>query len=371
MKKTKIVIPAMGLLLLGTAASVTGTVAWFSMNASVSVTGMQVKTKTSSNLFVQGIAYDATSLPSEAGFGPSLDQTASALLEPVSTVTASDDAFFYHNTQTVNTEGEITEDTAAYLDYDVTGVGAPSDSTNYTDAFSENYGVTKTDASAYGSKASAYVDNVFALKAVNAGAAAYVYLDYANLVYNGVGSRGVKSYRVAIFTDKWNGSAFAGRNLLSIITPTGATNFTDGKAVSAVDALNTVTYGTEAKFAVTANSTEYFRVTARLWLEGEDDTCNNETFMLLTSNWNLDFKFSLKTSGTGASAISLYDSASLSIGGVASTKVMYNGTNLYTYDEKANLVQLNSTASQIPSAKISADELTALNTAFGTSFARA
>ena len=50
MKKTKIIIPALGMLLLSTAASVSGTVAWFSMNASVTVTGMTVTTKVSSNL---------------------------------------------------------------------------------------------------------------------------------------------------------------------------------------------------------------------------------------------------------------------------------------------------------------------------------
>ena len=46
MKKTKIIIPALGMLLLSTAASVTGTVAWFAMNNTVSATGMQVTAKT-------------------------------------------------------------------------------------------------------------------------------------------------------------------------------------------------------------------------------------------------------------------------------------------------------------------------------------
>ena len=45
MKKTKIIVPALGMLLLSTAASVTGTVAWFAMNSSVTATGMQVTAK--------------------------------------------------------------------------------------------------------------------------------------------------------------------------------------------------------------------------------------------------------------------------------------------------------------------------------------
>ena len=52
MKKTKVIIPALGILLLSTAASVTGTVAWFSANSSVDATGMKV-TALSSNLFLQ------------------------------------------------------------------------------------------------------------------------------------------------------------------------------------------------------------------------------------------------------------------------------------------------------------------------------
>ena len=48
MKKTKIIIPAMGLLLLSTAASVTGTVAWFAANATVTATGMSVTAKSDS-----------------------------------------------------------------------------------------------------------------------------------------------------------------------------------------------------------------------------------------------------------------------------------------------------------------------------------
>ena len=46
MKKTKIIIPSLGLLLLSTAASVSGTVAWFAMNNTVSATGMSVTAKT-------------------------------------------------------------------------------------------------------------------------------------------------------------------------------------------------------------------------------------------------------------------------------------------------------------------------------------
>ena len=52
MKKTKVIIPALGILLLSTAASVTGTVAWFSANSTVYANGMQVKAKAESALVI-------------------------------------------------------------------------------------------------------------------------------------------------------------------------------------------------------------------------------------------------------------------------------------------------------------------------------
>ena len=46
MKKTKLIIPALGLLLLSTAASVSSTVAWFAVNGTVQANGMAVTAKT-------------------------------------------------------------------------------------------------------------------------------------------------------------------------------------------------------------------------------------------------------------------------------------------------------------------------------------
>ena len=56
MKKTKIIIPAMGLLLLSTAASITGTVAWFSVNTTVTANGMSVKAKAQEGITISNAA---------------------------------------------------------------------------------------------------------------------------------------------------------------------------------------------------------------------------------------------------------------------------------------------------------------------------
>lgn len=60
MKKTKVIIPALGILLLSTAASVTGTVAWFSANSTVNANGMKVKATTSEALVINSTTPVAT-----------------------------------------------------------------------------------------------------------------------------------------------------------------------------------------------------------------------------------------------------------------------------------------------------------------------
>lgn len=52
MKKSKVLVPALGVLCLGMAAAVTGTVAWFSQNTVVQGSGMNVKSTTATNLVI-------------------------------------------------------------------------------------------------------------------------------------------------------------------------------------------------------------------------------------------------------------------------------------------------------------------------------
>ena len=64
MKKTKVIIPALGILLLSTAASVTGTVAWFAANASVQATGVQITAKSDSSFLIIGTSDNLTTVQS-------------------------------------------------------------------------------------------------------------------------------------------------------------------------------------------------------------------------------------------------------------------------------------------------------------------
>ena len=69
MKKSKIIIPALAMLVMSTAATVTGTVAWFTMNATAKATGMVVSAKTSGSLIIKEADLTAPALPTPADKG--------------------------------------------------------------------------------------------------------------------------------------------------------------------------------------------------------------------------------------------------------------------------------------------------------------
>ena len=63
MKKSKIIIPALAMLVMSTAATVTGTVAWFTMNKTANAEGMVVSAKTSGSLIIKDATGVAAPLP--------------------------------------------------------------------------------------------------------------------------------------------------------------------------------------------------------------------------------------------------------------------------------------------------------------------
>ena len=115
MKKTKILVPAAGLLLLSTAASVTGTVAWFASNQTLTITGVQVQARTEGGIAIGKYTYTAAAASdantvgyndtlTDAAYAAPADSAfsntetyalAAALLYPTSTANASS---WYHGT---------------------------------------------------------------------------------------------------------------------------------------------------------------------------------------------------------------------------------------------------------------------------------
>jgi len=287
---------AIAMTLVATVALGSSTYAWFAINSNVTATGMNVTAQVQNNLFIAPIDVDATSLPRDATFTTITSQTtATGVLEPVSTINGTN--YFYSLTDNVKGDGSVNDETIAYVAYnhaDTTPAG------EYKNEFSKNYMVSGANG------AVGYVDYVFALKAVNTAAvAADINLTQLFLTYDfnaGTADTSAFAHRVAVLAEKWNGSGFDTKNLVTILAPNGADNFTDASAVKEAAARNAAgtiaevtNPGADAKLLADANATTYYRVIVRLWIEGEDESCNNTTFQNLTNSWKLDLRFELAT----------------------------------------------------------------------------
>ena len=144
MKKTKVIIPALGILLLSTAASVTGTVAWFSMNTHVSATGMQLTVKTENGLVISNEAaekvWGETTVASHAGSG--------AVVLPTST---ADAATWYHanSASAASHEASATPETLTGIAKNSDGFGAIGTGENAKFYYLQNNFYVKSAGAAY------------------------------------------------------------------------------------------------------------------------------------------------------------------------------------------------------------------------------
>lgn len=294
----KKLIPAAGMLALSASMLATSTYAWFTMNKEVTVTGMSMTTTVDSNLLIDDVAAchggswtSGSFATSDSTFKSSTTQTInSAVLAPLSTV----DGYTFYATDPENVKGagdaiadEYTEITQLS---DLTGLG-------------------------YSSADQTYLDYHFVLKAVNtkSDAAQNINLSELKMTFSKA-TDSEKAWRVAVHSKKFQTAAVDGAKTLPgiddddtgvtthIYAPSGATNFTAGEAVDATDGTGSVTYASSSNASdctigtVAAGATEYYEVVVRLWLEGEDTTCNVNTFQSLTDGtWNLSTKFKLET----------------------------------------------------------------------------
>ena len=286
----KKLIPALALLLVSAVMLATSSFAWFSMNTSVTVTGMSVTAKVNDNLQIAPTTVDGTAKEADSAFKYGYVMThTSQLLEPVSTINGVN--FFYTSTKNVTASGDAATDT--YVAY------------NHADTslFDENYGTTG---------AKGYVEYAVQLKADNASnAIKYVNLKELNITYAGTAAD-QKAFRVAVFVDDMgaDGSTPATvpstTTLKSILAMTGSAYYTSGKAVNSATTLDSLNgaLGVAANIgSVAANNTRYFKVVVRLWLEGEDTTCTNATFASLNQTWDFDLKFQLEDATGGVAVL--------------------------------------------------------------------
>ncbi len=360
MKKTKIIIPALGMLLLSTAASVSGTVAWFSMNASVTVTGMTVTTKVSSNLQIAEHNF-------EEQYGDALQQARSGILEPASSIDAVD--YFY----TVKASGDGaakeqgTNGADTYTSYNENAspaiANAYAGKANYDKGFNNAYGFSspavRANANEKDEMSYGYIDYTFYLKAGYANDADRISLTKCNMLYKNSAYGAIETawaWRVGMLVQDAAtpnadvDTALASSNLKTILDfansknqnevnkpvvakvgddvsglyttsactgdaiPASSTVTADGtyqpatyyrkgdaapKAVDGTDDGDLVAVTNANANAIVEdaanlkNKTKRYKVTVRLWLEGEDTSCTTSTFADLTNDWKLDLEFKL------------------------------------------------------------------------------
>lgn len=314
----KKLIPAAGSLMVSAVMLATSTYAWFTMSRTVEVRGMQLKTKVSGNLLISETNED------DSKYGTDLVQGRKALLEPTSTTTGANGSFWY----TVDAKADGSKLHAASGDYvfknysEAAGAGdtpanAAKDATmsykTYYDAdFNDEYEITPAVGAfntAYG-----YEDYVFYLKA-----SADDTNDTINMTKCVLSREGAAitdedlAWRVAVFATataaetQTGDPASAAANLKgSILALDGAAYHDSGKAVTAANGgLTTVTFNDDTNPVVIgtvgSGETAYYKVTVRIWLEGQDTTCTSETYAALDDDtWRLDLEFKLESDDTNA-----------------------------------------------------------------------
>jgi hypothetical protein len=284
--KSKVIIPALAMIALTTAASATGTVAWFTANQTVTATGLAATVTAGDNLF---IAKNNSSFAAASSYSTSVSYNGSAAaLAPVSTV----DGINYYTANSVDANGKSATTYAAVTD---NAPNAPA---------TDKVGYIEYDVYLKGTNDGAVE------KAVTLNTLA---LEYQNSTAN---ISGIKAFRVAVLatdadTTAWSTHTTENATLKTIYAPSGAENFTAGasngawKAVGAGSALTDITYNANTTIgSIAAGATEYFRVQVRLYVEGEDTTCLNSVFANKKADWKFDIGFAINAAQVSALTIS-------------------------------------------------------------------
>ena len=308
MKLNKKIAGASAMLLLSATMLGTSTFAWFTMNRTVKVDGMEVKTKVSGNLLI------SDSNAGDSYYGTQLNQAKVALLEPVSSINGTTGSFYYTLDASADGSKRTATDVKEYDVYATDIAAAATDTTNYANKFSENYAVTKGmagDAFTGLTGATGYVDYVFYLKASPDATNNEIRLTRCNLSYNG-GAIPATGSDVTLYDKAWRVAVFAKPTTVGTTTddPDGSASYLKGSikglpnaayfggtAVSSQTQKASPSFDTSTGVVIdtglTSGTPAYYKVVVRLWLEGEDTGCKTETYVNLANSWKLDLQFDM------------------------------------------------------------------------------
>lgn len=298
MKFTRKIAPALALLIVSAVLMTTATFAWFSMNTRATATGMQMETEAGDNVLISN---NTTNVRANLDtFKNALvSSAAKANLRPVSSVDGLN--FYYVNGFQVSGSGAVVAPSGydPYVKYDTANLEAAKA------AFKANYRTTDDIVP--------YVDYTFQVMATNAEgtSAKKLVVDSIALTYAGSAANVSKAFRVAVFANEFVGSDNNSDGVIdtyanaadptapiTILRVSGAEYSTSNSAVNGTASNAKASVATRDKAAVlatgiAAGETKFYRVIVRVWLEGEDKSCNNATFASLDDTWSLDLGISL------------------------------------------------------------------------------
>lgn len=288
------------------------------MNKVVTVEGMEVRTKVGNNLLIAQENNDAY-------YTTAIDQVRKALLEPSST---TDGLSYWYTVEAAANGAKLDGKSWIAYNEDTTVANTVANKAKYDDDFNVKYTLQESgtnfttsnikmsdsqDGAGYG-----YIDYDFYIKATSDAAGQKIVMTHCNLLHNGAALGQTDettpaavsdlAWRVAVFSQSATqntaqNTALATTDLITILKQTGAVNQETGKAVKTATTTDTVS-NADAKAVIgtiaNAGATAYYKVTVRLWLEGEDKTCTSETYAKLTRDYSLDLEFKLEDNDNNA-----------------------------------------------------------------------
>lgn len=294
-------------LLLSVVMLSSSTYAWFTINKEAKVENINMKVTTSSNLLISETNID------DSTFVEKLTTSRYALLEPTSTIDGINyyytldgaaDGHKIHGPDADNPYAKYNEGTA------LTNEDTYAFKTNFDSDFNSAYGIASANPATLDKYLTAYgyVDYTFYLKGVTTAANTQIVMDKCNLLYNGA-VVDEKAWRAALLvqeTTQGTEPTSAG-TLQTIIGLDGAENQTANKAVNSTTTVGTISKASDNAIVasnIPANSTKYYKIVIRVWIEGEDTTCTTEVFGTKTEEYTMELDFSIKTGATPVNKIS-------------------------------------------------------------------
>lgn len=301
MKKTKIIVPALGMLLLSTAASVTGTVAWFSMNNFVTATGMEVKAKAENGIVISNAASGSTWKETAASA-----RNTALELKPTSTATA---ATWVHSTSNdagdENTENDY--ELLSLTDDATTGAGYIND--NGQTGYQNTSGATTDEPPvAYEADSAYYAKHSFYIKSSAEAITKTIYITNvkATLPSTQNSEDLNKAVRVLVRLSSDASSAKVYSPVYAaagyqVATTSGTFAAASKASVTPIDASGTngliATASQEflQNQAIPASSASPLQIDIYLYFEGEDPNCKSENLTATLDNIQVEVTFGTQT----------------------------------------------------------------------------